>query len=146
MMFVLTEAAPSPRPPVALLNNNRAEFDTAKVLQMLPDNWSMQLISQFLSSSIRKTVNGSRMLRVEHMLARGAYLQTKQEAIECCSNVVSLTDDSSCAVCGKGFSEPTFARYPNGVVTHVACAKNKSVCPVTGKLFRTVSVTTATSK
>lgn len=131
---------------VALLNNNKAEFDTAKVLQLLPDNWSMELISQFLSSSIRKTINGSRMMRVEHMLARGAYLQAKQEAIACFSYAVSLTDDSSCAVCGKGFSEPAFARYPNGVVTHIACAKNKSVCPITGKLFRTVSVTTAKRK
>ncbi|KAI0227374.1 Transforming growth factor-beta receptor-associated protein 1 [Lamellibrachia satsuma] len=131
---------------IALLNNNRADFDTEKVLQLLPDNWSMGLISQFLSSSIRKTINGSRMSRVEHMLARGAYLQAKQESIECFSNAVSLTDDSSCAVCGKGFTEPAFARYPNGVVTHIACAKNKTVCPVTGKLFRTASVAKATHK
>ena len=42
-----------------------------------------------------------------------------------------------CAVCNRGFSDPAFVRYPNGVVTHVHCAKNKYVCPVTGKLFST---------
>lgn len=42
-----------------------------------------------------------------------------------------------CAVCNRAFSDPTFVRYPNGVVTHVHCAKNRHVCPVTGKLFST---------
>lgn len=28
-----------------------------------------------------------------------------------------------CAVCGDAFTEPSCARYPNGVVVHVKCAK-----------------------
>ena len=40
-----------------------------------------------------------------------------------------------CAVCKRPFNDPTFVRYPNGVVTHVHCAKNKFICPVTGRLF-----------
>lgn len=42
-----------------------------------------------------------------------------------------------CAVCSRAFSDAMFVRYPNGVVTHVHCAKNRHVCPVTGKLFST---------
>ena len=40
-----------------------------------------------------------------------------------------------CEVCNRGFADPSFARYPNGVICHVHCAKNKNICPVTGKLF-----------
>ena len=41
----------------------------------------------------------------------------------------------ACAVCNRAFNDPSFVRYPNGVVTHVHCAKNKYICPVSGKLF-----------
>ena len=41
----------------------------------------------------------------------------------------------ACAVCKRAFNDPTFVRYPNGVVTHIHCAKNKFICPVTGRLF-----------
>ena len=42
-----------------------------------------------------------------------------------------------CPVCNAPFTDASFARYPNGLVTHKHCAKNKYVCPVTGKLFST---------
>lgn len=57
---------------------------------------------------------------------------------------ISLVDQSflilffrMCAVCSRAFNDTAFVRYPNGVVTHVHCAKNKHICPVTGKLFST---------
>ena len=42
---------------------------------------------------------------------------------------------SICAVC-KGHVESIFARYPNGVITHLHCAKDRHICPVTGTDFR----------
>ena len=38
-------------------------------------------------------------------------------------------------MCSQAFDDAVFVRYPNGVTTHVRCAQNKFVCPVTGKLF-----------
>ena len=40
-------------------------------------------------------------------------------------------------MCRQPFQEASFVRYPNGVLTHIKCASNKYVCPVTGKLFGT---------
>lgn len=39
--------------------------------------------------------------------------------------------------CKKSFG-PTagFSWYPNGVIVHIECAKNRNVCPVTGEVFR----------
>ncbi|ESP04691.1 hypothetical protein LOTGIDRAFT_135703 [Lottia gigantea] len=124
-------------PAMSLLNSNVADFDTVKVLQLLPDSWSVSLLSQFLTRAMRKSMHTSRMTRVERMMARGENLSIKQECIELQQEPVIMTEDRNCAVCNRPYSEPTFIRYPNGVVTHVHCAKNKYICPVTGKLFRT---------
>jgi len=40
-----------------------------------------------------------------------------------------------CPVCNLPFSDAAFVRYPNGIVTHIKCSKNKTICPVTGKWF-----------
>ena len=40
-------------------------------------------------------------------------------------------------MCNRVFSDPSFVRYPNGILVHVHCAKNKHICPVTGRLFST---------
>ena len=41
----------------------------------------------------------------------------------------------NCPVCRQPFSDAAFVRYPNGTVTHLRCARNKSVCPITGTWF-----------
>lgn len=75
------------------------------------------------------------------------------------ANVVRITDDSTCPVCGKRlgdaylfFSLPffvlfppslriyhsIFARYPSGVVIHYLCYKqqsDKNIDPVTGERY-----------
>ncbi|KAK3103798.1 hypothetical protein FSP39_021971 [Pinctada imbricata] len=125
------------RPAVELLNSNIADFDTIKVLQSLPENWSVSLLSQFLTQTVRKSMNLSRNTRIERMMSRGENLQVKQNCIEREREYVTMNDDRLCAVCSRAFSDPTFVRYPNGVVTHVHCARSKHICPVTGKLFST---------
>jgi vacuolar protein sorting-associated protein 3 len=39
-------------------------------------------------------------------------------------------------VCKKPFLDGSFARYPNNVITHINCAKQNDVCPLTGRVFR----------
>lgn len=40
-----------------------------------------------------------------------------------------------CPVCNKRLGTSVFACYPNGVVVHYACCKDKNVCPVTKTVF-----------
>ncbi|RUS87528.1 hypothetical protein EGW08_004704, partial [Elysia chlorotica] len=122
-------------PAMSLLNNADAEFDNVKVLQLLPESWSVGLLAQFLTRAVRTSLHNSRMTRVERMMARGENLQVKQTFIDMQRDGIVMGEDRACAVCNRAFSDPTFVRYPNGVVTHVHCAKNKYICPVSGKLF-----------
>lgn len=122
-------------PAIALLNSNVAEFDSVKVLQLLPENWSVGLLSQFLSRSVRRSMNLCRTKKIERMLARWEALQMKRNCIDLQKESVCMTEDRLCAVCNRTFHDSTFLRYPNGVITHIHCAKNRNVCPVTGKLF-----------
>ncbi|KAL4225569.1 transforming growth factor [Mactra antiquata] len=127
------------QPAMNLLNSNVADFDVAKVIQIIPDNWSIALMSQFLKKAIRTNMHNNRMTRLERMMSRGENLLIKQIGIEEQEDPVVMTEDRPCAVCNRTFNEPSFVRYPNGIVTHIHCAKNKHVCPVTGKLFSTTS-------
>ena len=60
---------------------------------MLPDNWSIGLLTQFLTSSVRKSMNQARTVRVERMLARGENLALKGEAIRLRRGVVMLGEE-----------------------------------------------------
>lgn len=64
-----------------------------QVIQLIPDNWSVGLLSQFLTSSVRKGINGGRTTRVERMLARGENLQVKQESLSLLHGTLSIGDD-----------------------------------------------------
>ncbi|CAH1787439.1 unnamed protein product [Owenia fusiformis] len=130
-------------PAVNLLNNNQGNFDATKVLQLIPDNWSIGLLQSFLASTVRKHMHDFRTTRLQRMLSRGENLIVKKESIESQREALQLVEEKSCAVCDRSFDEPTFIRYPNGIITHTQCAKNKHVCPVTGKLFSTTKRTSA---
>lgn len=113
-------------PAVNLLNSNLADFDAVKVsniyiyiyrkwilrsswgcritkvlpfiqvLQSLPENWSVGLVSQFLTNSVRKSLHMSRMTRVERNLARGDNLNTRRESINLTQETVNMTEDRYC--------------------------------------------------
>ena len=41
-----------------------------------------------------------------------------------------------CPVCQLPFTDATaIVRYPNGIVTHLKCGRNKNICPITGTWF-----------
>lgn len=124
-------------PAVALLNKRHAEFNFLNVLEMLPDDWTIGSIDSFMSGSLRHTFSQTRSRRVESNLRKQMFLQTKTDQITRQHGVVNITEEKTCDFCKKSLTEPTVARYPNGVVVHLHCSKNnKSVCPVTGRKFK----------
>ncbi|XP_077979032.1 transforming growth factor-beta receptor-associated protein 1-like [Glandiceps talaboti] len=124
-------------PAISLLNSNSSEFDIIRVLQILPDNWSIGLLQHFLSRALRTNMHTCRATKIERMLARGENLQLKAQTIRETRHPVAMTDDRICEVCRRPFNDTSFSRYPNGVITHTQCARNKVVCPITGKVFST---------
>lgn len=63
------ESRPHVSAAVDLLNQNPVAFNLLKVLEMLPDSWSLQLVMRFLCESLRATTHDRRMRGLEKSLA-----------------------------------------------------------------------------
>nr|XP_013809560.1 PREDICTED: transforming growth factor-beta receptor-associated protein 1 isoform X4 [Apteryx mantelli mantelli] len=66
---------------VDLLNNHAAEFDAALVLQLVPDNWSVQLLCPFLAGAVRQSIHTTRMTQIALGLAQAENLIYKHEKL-----------------------------------------------------------------
>lgn len=62
---------------VDLLNNNPLVFAAENIIQLLPDSWSVQLVSQFLVGSLRETFHQRRMARVQKALGQAELMRHK---------------------------------------------------------------------
>lgn len=62
---------------VDLLNNNPQIFTTEKTVQVLPESWSVQLVSQFLVGSLRETFHQTRMRSLQKALAQAELFRHK---------------------------------------------------------------------
>ncbi|XP_065844821.1 transforming growth factor-beta receptor-associated protein 1-like [Oscarella lobularis] len=128
-------AVPLVAPAVDLLNSHMAEFDAVQVLELIPDTWSVGLVSTFLTRSLRLSLSRCRTTKIEHGLARGERVQQHDVHRYSTAKAISVGEDRLCQVCRRPFNDATVVCYPNGVVTHLHCGRNKEVCPVTGKQF-----------
>lgn len=122
-------------PAVALLNSHMADFDTAEAMKLIPEEWSIGLISQFLSGSVRLSLHKSRNTKILRSLARGENIKMRSSHMISHKAHLLVTEERLCQACRRPFNDPAVARYPNGVTTHIHCARNKTVCPVTGHVF-----------
>lgn len=110
---------------VDLLNNHAAEFDAGLVLQVVPDSWSVQLLSPFLAGAVRQSIHTKRMTQVALGLAQAENLIYKHEKVKQKGSPILLSDKKVCQVCQNPFCEPVFVRYPNGSMAHTHCAANR---------------------
>uniref|UniRef100_A0ABM5FYZ5 Transforming growth factor-beta receptor-associated protein 1 isoform X1 n=1 Tax=Pogona vitticeps TaxID=103695 RepID=A0ABM5FYZ5_9SAUR len=112
---------------VDLLNHHAPDFDAVCVLQLIPDSWSVQLLSSFLMGAMRESIHAQRMTRIAVGLAEVENLTYKHEKIKLKGHPTILSDKKLCQVCQSPFCEPAFVRYPNGSVVHTHCAANRLV-------------------
>lgn len=126
-------------PALELLNARAGDFDAAKVLEMIPPNWSVSVVEVFLRGALRTSLHKYRMTKVESALARGENLQNRFALYHLQRLSISLHESNYCCVCKKPFLDASFARYPNNVLTHVSCARHSSICPLTGKNFKSLA-------
>nr|XP_025958980.1 transforming growth factor-beta receptor-associated protein 1 isoform X2 [Dromaius novaehollandiae] len=110
---------------VDLLNNHASEFDAALVLQLVPDSWSVQLLSPFLAGAVRQSIHTKRMTQITLGLAQTENLIYKHEKVKQKGTPILLSDKKVCQVCQNPFYEPVFVRYPNGGMVHTHCSANR---------------------
>ncbi|KAH1186873.1 transforming growth factor-beta receptor-associated protein 1 [Mauremys mutica] len=114
---------------VDLLNNHAAEFDAARVLQLVPDSWSVQLLSPFLTGAMRESIHTKRMTQITLGLAKAENLIYKHDKVKLKGSPIILSDKKLCQVCQSPFCEPAFVRYPNGGMVHTHCAAKRLMNP-----------------
>ncbi|XP_046986370.1 transforming growth factor-beta receptor-associated protein 1-like isoform X1 [Schistocerca americana] len=118
---------------IELLCTRAVDFDATQVLQTIPSAWSIAGVEMFLTSSIRGSMHKYRMRKVESSLARGenlckAFARYDVERTSCV-----LQETSYCCVCKKPFTDSTFARHPDSVLTHISCDRKDNDSSITSK-------------
>lgn len=64
-----------------------------QVIQIIPDNWSIALLSEFLKKAVRTNMHLHRMTRVERMMSRGENLLVKEICIDQQREPVVMTEE-----------------------------------------------------
>ena len=121
---------------VELLNQHPEDFEPERVLRILPSDWSIAILSQFLHNSVRAPYHEFRTKKIENMLLKAELLRLHRERTKLCSVPVVMNENRICYLCNRPLNNSTFMRYPNGIIIHSHCSRDKHVCPVTGKIFK----------
>eukprot|EP00051_Salpingoeca_urceolata_P025663 m.464125 g.464125 ORF g.464125 m.464125 type:complete len:883 (-) comp20356_c0_seq1:85-2733(-) len=120
---------------IGLLNSHLADLNLVEVLKLVPENWGMGVLDQFLRRSIRTNLHDHRTKQIWKSLARQDNLVTKHEFYSKTQRALAITEDTRCHKCARPLGESAFAWFPNGTIVHKSCCKNPRVCPVSGKGF-----------
>lgn len=124
-----------PRRAMDLIERFPTKLRPATVLATLPAETPIASVESFLIQSIRAHLAVLRHGQIVAGLERSYNITTTSERMELSQRSFLITQDTICPVCNKPIQPTAFARYPNGVVVHTHCAKNKHVDPLTGRNF-----------
>ncbi|KAL7380118.1 hypothetical protein ABVT39_012067 [Epinephelus coioides] len=106
---------------VDLLNNNPGVFAVERIIQLLPDSWSVQLVSQFLIGSLRETFHQRRMARLQKALGQVELMRHKVMWTQASKTMFRLDKGRKCKVCQGDLTEPQFACNLHGEPVHTSC-------------------------
>lgn len=142
---------------VDALRRRPSHFDAASALRRLPDATRLDALAPYVNFVLREALHFKRMqmvslpssllgfsgntdadfvAQIRAAMAQVESLESRYELARASNECFALAASSYCPVCKRHLSiEQGVARYPNGVVTHVQCAANHHVCPLTGHQF-----------
>lgn len=122
-------------PVVDLLNRRSGEVNGKEVMELLPPHWSLDAIAPALHKLLSSTIHQRRMISIQRALSKSANIDAKLKHLQMTQEPIFLQENSYCVLCKKPFTNCQFSRYPNGVMVHMDCMKDPSICPVTGQIF-----------
>lgn len=82
---------------VDLLNDNPQVFEAETLVRLLPDSWSVQLVSRFLVGSLREALHRRRMARLQTALSQAELMRHKVIRVSLMATLTSFT--AVCIVC-----------------------------------------------
>lgn len=110
---------------VDLLNRHGEVFDAVRVLGMLPEGWSLQLLKPFLGGALRASMHACRTSQIALGLARSENLQLQHDRLKQRRSPVVVSEKKGCHLCHNTFSEPDCVCLPGGVPVHTHCAAQR---------------------
>ncbi|XP_059375416.1 vam6/Vps39-like protein isoform X2 [Carassius carassius] len=126
----LCEPQPNLQAALKVLQLHHSKLNTTKTINLLPANTQIREIQVFLESVLEEKAGRKRFDQVLKSLLQAEFLRVQEERIFHQQVKCVITDEKTCRVCKKKIGNSAFARYPNGVVVHYFCCKDRSVCPV----------------
>lgn len=112
-----------------VLELHHSKLSTTKAINLLPANTQIREIRVFLESVLEDTAQRKRFDQVLKSLLQAEFLRVQEERIFHQQVKCVITEEKTCRVCKKKIGNSAFARYPNGVVVHYFCCKDRGVCP-----------------
>jgi len=116
-----------------LLNKYYSRLDIPKVLELLPLNTQVTELYPVFQAVLRDNTSTRRNNQIIKNLLRSENLTIREQLIRLRSRFTKISEDRMCPVCNKRLGSSVFALYPNGVVVHFICCKNKTIDPITGQ-------------
>ncbi|XP_072321311.1 transforming growth factor-beta receptor-associated protein 1 homolog [Eucyclogobius newberryi] len=110
---------------VDLLNRHGEVFDAVRVLNVLPEGWSLQLLRPFLGRAIRASVHTCRTSQIALGLARSEHVQLLHDRLKERKKPILVSDKKGCFMCHNTFSEPEVVCLPGGVPVHTHCVADR---------------------
>ncbi|KAM9409528.1 transforming growth factor-beta receptor-associated protein 1 homolog isoform 2-T3 [Pholidichthys leucotaenia] len=110
---------------VDLLNRHGEVFDAVRVLRMLPEGWSLQLLRPFLGRAVRASMHACRTSKIALGLARSENLQLLHDRLKECKKPIFVSEKKGCHLCHNTFSEPSVVCLPGGVPVHTHCVAQR---------------------
>ncbi|XP_055028430.1 vam6/Vps39-like protein [Misgurnus anguillicaudatus] len=112
-----------------VLQLHHSKLNTTKAINLLPANTQIGEIKVFLESVLEEKAERKRFYQVMKSLLQAEFLRVQEERIFHQQVKCVITDEKICRVCKKKIGNSAFARYPNGVVVHYFCCKDRNTCP-----------------
>jgi len=114
---------------LGILKRHYDKLDTAKALDLLPDNTKVSDIHAFLTAVMRKRFAARKQGQVLMNLLKAKRLQVHQELLRFHAKRITIDDFRLCVVCRKPLRNSAFYCYPNGVVAHLYCTNSREIVP-----------------
>ncbi|RIA94527.1 vacuolar sorting protein 39 domain 2-domain-containing protein [Glomus cerebriforme] len=108
---------------INLLNAQAVYLDITEVMGLLPEYWSVEMLSKFLVRSLRQGYHNYREGQVLKGLCRGENTTTSFELYQAYQKIgpTVINQNVLCSTCKKYISGSDFMRQPNGDIVHVDC-------------------------
>ncbi|XP_047466279.1 transforming growth factor-beta receptor-associated protein 1 isoform X2 [Mugil cephalus] len=106
---------------VDLLNSHGRDFEVEEVIQLLPESWSVQLVSRFLVGSLRASFHQKQMARLQRALAQAELSTHKVIWMQASKTQIRVDKGLKCRVCQRDLAQPQFAYNLRGELMHTSC-------------------------